>query len=106
LRDRCFQDKVKNIQPIYIIRLFIKSLKYNFKLGFFGGRYKTINLYLGPIIKFGGMKFFSMRLLNIARSGCPELRLTDRKVTDAVRLVDIDQPPDRSEGKYERQIDE
>ena len=38
--------------------------------------------------------------------GCPELRLTDRKVTDAVRLVDIDQPPDRSEGKYERQIDE
>ena len=32
--------------------------------------------------------------------GCPELCLTDRKVTDAVRLVD------RSEGKYEWQIDE
>jgi hypothetical protein len=38
--------------------------------------------------------------------GCPELCLTDRKVTDAVRLVDIGQPPDRSEGKYEWQINE
>ena len=38
--------------------------------------------------------------------GCPEMRLTDRKVTDAVRLDDIDQPPDRSEGKYQWQIDE
>ena len=38
--------------------------------------------------------------------GGSELRLTDRKVTDAVRLVYIDKPPGRSEDKYEWQIDE
>ena len=51
----------EDIYVIYIIRLFIQSPKYNFKLVFLGVQYKTINFNKSPIIKSGAGLNYSIK---------------------------------------------